>query len=215
MNTIYKFFIKLQKNDIISLSYHETVKKYTNKNLNKSSNIFITDTSLIINKLGIDNIGYNPQISKHKTSKISLMCDSKGIPLEANIFNGSTYDAAILNIQLDEFIKNNSNLLNNNNLLLGDTGYDSNKLKSKVINNNIGILLSAKNKRNTKDKIKLNALKLSSTEKLLLKKRIKIEHTNAHLKQYKRLSIRYNKYSKNYKIFLHLTCIDIILKRNI
>ena len=49
--------------------------------------IIITDTSLIINKLGIDNIGYNPQLLKHKTSKISLICDIKGIPLEANIYS--------------------------------------------------------------------------------------------------------------------------------
>jgi hypothetical protein len=212
-NTIYKFFIKLQKTDIISLTYHDTVKKYTKKYLNKSSNIFITDTTLIINKLGIDNIGYNPQIPKHKCSKISIISDINGIPLDANIYNGSTYDSKILDIQLDEFIKNNTNLLTNNNLILGDAGYDSNKLKNKVINNNIGILLTARNKRNIKNKNKLDALKLTSSEKLLLEKRIKIEHTNAHLKQYKRLSIRYDKYSNNYRVFLYLACIDIILKR--
>jgi hypothetical protein len=64
-NTIYKFFIKLQQSNIIKLSYYDTVKKYTNKFLNKSSNILLTDTSIILNKLGIDNIGYNPQIPKH------------------------------------------------------------------------------------------------------------------------------------------------------
>ena len=216
-NTIYNFFIKLRKTNIISLTYHDTVNRYTNKYLNKSSNkspnIIITDTSLIINKLGIDNIGYNPQLLKHKTSKISLICDIKGIPLEANIYNGSVYDSKILNIQLDEFIKNNNNLLNNNNILLGDAGYDSNQLRNKVISGNIGKLLTAKNKRNTKNKDKLNALKLSPEIKLLLKDRIKIEHTNAHLKQYKRLSIRYDKYSYNYQVFLYLACINLILNR--
>ena len=34
----------------------------------------------------------------------------------------SVYDSKILNMQLDEFIKNNNNLLNNNNILLGDAG---------------------------------------------------------------------------------------------
>ena len=113
----------MRKTNIISLTYYETVNKYTNKYLNKSSNkssnkspnkspnkssnkspnkssnkspnkssnkspnIIITDTSLIVNKLGIDNIGYNPQLPKHKTSKISLICDSKGIPLDANIYS--------------------------------------------------------------------------------------------------------------------------------
>ena len=30
-NTIYKFFIKLQKYDVISLSYNQTVKQYIKK----------------------------------------------------------------------------------------------------------------------------------------------------------------------------------------
>ena len=81
-----------------------------------------------------------------------------------------------------------------------------------VINSNVK-LLTAKNKRNIKNKDKLAAIKLLPKEKILLKERIKIEHTNAHLKQYKRLSIRYDKYSNNYRVFLHLACIDIILKR--
>ena len=70
-----------------------------------------------------------------KTSKISLICNIKGIPLEANIYNWSIYDS---NIQLDDFVKNN------NNILLGDTGYDSNQLRDKVISSNIGKLLTAK-----------------------------------------------------------------------
>jgi hypothetical protein len=43
-------------------------------------------------------------------------------------------------------------------------------LKDKVINSNIGILLIAKNKRNTKDKNKLSAFKLSSKKKNIIKK---------------------------------------------
>ena len=41
--TIYKFFIKLQKTNVISLSYYDTVKKYIQKNLNNNNNtnIFI------------------------------------------------------------------------------------------------------------------------------------------------------------------------------
>jgi len=45
-----------------------------------------------------------------------------------------------------------------------------------------------------------------------MKKRIKVEHINAQLKQYKRLSIRYDKLSVNYSVFIHLACIDIIMK---
>ena len=77
-----------------------------------------------------------------------------------------------------------------------------------VINSNVK-LLTAKNKRNIKNKDKLAAIKLLPKEKILLKERIKIEHTNAHLKQYKRISVRYDKFSFNY-----LACLDIILKKS-
>ena len=93
----------MKKTNIISLTYYETFNRYTNK----SPNIIITDTSLIVNKLGIDNIGYNPQLPKHKISKISIIYDSNDIPLDvdANIYNGSIYNLKILNIQLDKFVK--------------------------------------------------------------------------------------------------------------
>ena len=57
----------LQKYNVISLSYNQTVKRYIKKHVNKDSNIFLTDTTLIQNKLGIDNTGYTPQLLKHKT----------------------------------------------------------------------------------------------------------------------------------------------------
>ena len=50
-----------------------------------------------------------------------------------------------------------------------------------------------------KDIHKLEAIKLLPSEKKLLK-------------QYRRLSTRYDKYSSNYMIFLYLACSDIILK---
>ena len=43
---IYKFYCKLIQNNAIKI-------------------IFITDTTLISNKLGINNVGYNPQYPKH------------------------------------------------------------------------------------------------------------------------------------------------------
>ena len=45
---------------------------------NSKNNIFITDTTLIANKCGIDCTNYNPQLLKHKSTKISLITDIKG-----------------------------------------------------------------------------------------------------------------------------------------
>ena len=125
-NTVYKFFVKLQKYNI-----DDTVKKYNKKFLSKSkTNILITDTTIVPNKLGIDKVGYNPQIPKHKASKISLITDIFGVPLNCNIYSCSKYDSSILNNQLDDIIIHNSELLNNNNILLADAGYDSNVIRN-------------------------------------------------------------------------------------
>ena len=207
--TIYKFYYKLIQNNVIKIIFDNIVDNYKKKIL--KNNIFITDTTLIPNKLGINHIGYNPQYPKHKTSKISIISDINGIPLNICCSDGCTNDSKILYNQLDDFKNSNSDLLNNNNILLGDAGYDSNKIREKLNNIKFGKLLAARNKRNIKNKYKLELIKLSPEEKKLLKKRIKIEHINAQLKQYKRISIRYDKYISNYINFVYLACINIII----
>ena len=56
--------------------------------------------------------------------------------------------------------------------------------------------------------IKLNALKLSQPSKEKLKHRIKVEHVFAHIKAYKRINIRYDKYVVNYYNYVLLAVID-------
>jgi len=61
--TLYKFYMKLIKYNVIQYTFNETVKKYMKNNNN---NIFITDTTLIPNKYG-KNPKYNPQYKKHRS----------------------------------------------------------------------------------------------------------------------------------------------------
>ena len=70
--TVYKFFKKLVKYDIIHETFKQTVKKYL---LKSNNNIFLTDTSLIANKGGCDKKNYNPQLTKHNSTKISSISD--------------------------------------------------------------------------------------------------------------------------------------------
>ena len=115
---------------------------------------------MISNKGGIDNIGYNIQLPKHKTSKISIISNKNKI-LDVQLFSGNLNDAGILDKQLNTFNCYESNL---NNILLGDSGYDSNNIRNKLKNIKFGKLLTYKNIRNTKDKNKLNNMKLSNKE---------------------------------------------------
>ena len=204
--TIYKFYNKLIKYNIINITYTKLVNKYINKN---KCNKFIMDSTFITNKLGIDYIGFNKLIPKHKTSKISLITDIKGIPININLSKGNINDAKIILHQLDN-LQNNVNIKNNNNIFIGDAAYDSNNIRNKLNELKLGYLIADKNKRNTKNKDLIDSYKLNDQHRELLKKRYKIEITNNKLKQYKRINVRYDKLGIYFINFIYLAAIGLI-----
>lgn len=144
-STIYNFFNKLIKYNIINITFNNLVNKYINKN---KSNKFIIDSTIISNKLGMDNIGFNIYFSKHKVSKLSLITDIKGIPINVILSKGNIHDAKIIINQLDNLIKETNIKQNNNNIFIGDKAYDSNNITNKLKELNLGYLIVPKNKRN-------------------------------------------------------------------
>ena len=79
-STIYKFFITLIKYNVIQDTFKATLAQYMVKH---KVTTFITDTSLVANKNGSDKVSYNPQLTKHKSTKISVISDDKGLLLIA------------------------------------------------------------------------------------------------------------------------------------
>ena len=77
----------------------------------------------------------------------------------------------------------------------------------------IGKLLTGYNKRNTKNPEIIEKNKHPLLDRLMLKTRINIEHSINELKQFNRIKIRNDKYSKNYESYLNLAAIYIILRR--
>ena len=80
-NTIYKFKLKLTKYNIFEKIFNKTIDSYLNEMKTTNASYF-TDTTFICNKLGEDFVSNNPQIKKHKTSKISIISDDFNIPLK-------------------------------------------------------------------------------------------------------------------------------------
>lgn len=158
--TLYKFYMKLIKYNVIQESFDETVKKYMEKSNN---NIFMTDTTLIANKGGY-NPKYNPQLKKHKSYspkgtytpfqgyKISSINDNNGKPINIKLYDGNINDSKILNLQLDDNINTFTRTQsvhvvplgtkkNNNNILLADSGYDSSIIRDKLKTMNFGRII--------------------------------------------------------------------------
>jgi hypothetical protein len=80
LNKIFNYKIKKRKysNKILIKCVIDIIKDEINfRNIGeyKKKKIFITDTTLIPNKLGINDIVYNPQYPKHKSCKISIISD--------------------------------------------------------------------------------------------------------------------------------------------
>jgi len=171
--TIYKFYNKLIKYDIINYTFNNLVKKYLNKH---KPNKFIIDTTFISNKLGIDFIGYNKQIPKHQLSKLSILTDIKGIPINILLASGNNHDAKIFMDQLNDI----SNILKPNNKFIADAAYDSNNIRNKLNDLNLGDLVAVKNKRNCKN---VNEHILENINNKLLSYRYIIELVNNKLKQ--------------------------------
>ena len=73
-STIYKFHQKLVQFKIIENSYELNVNKYLT-NLETLPQNYYTDTTFVCNKLGEESVGFNQQIKKHKTTKISIITD--------------------------------------------------------------------------------------------------------------------------------------------
>jgi hypothetical protein len=180
---------------------------------NQNKKYLYTDTTIIQNKLGINDISINPQLKKHKSTKISLIIDDYGIPINCDIFKSSINDAKIADLQLNNIIKYHPQLCSNNNILVGDAAYDSNNIRESLNKFKIGNLLTPKNKRNTKDLDKIKKQKLSLSQKMILNKRISVEHTINRYKQFKRLNNRYDKKSENFKTFLFMASLIIINKK--
>ena len=91
----------------------------------------------------------------------------------------------------------------------------SQDIKHKLKELNLGYLITPINKRNTKD---INILKIyKDTNKInkykkLLKKRYNIEFTNNKFKQYKRINVRYDKYSIHFINYIYLVMINLVFK---
>jgi transposase len=157
---------------------------------------------------------YNGTYPKHKICKVSSISYAKGITLNIGVFNGNMYYSKILENQLNECSLIDYNLdINNRQYLLSDSAYDSKKLTDKLIEKGYTNPLIYKNKRNTKDKKKLEKLKMSKEDRIIYKKRINIEHTFCGLKKNKRINVRYDKKSDMFLGFIFMGLMDILYKK--
>lgn len=207
-NSVYKAFIKINKYKIFEYSYCSLLKKYSNKN-KRSFKYLLTDTSFIPNKKGKDVIGYNKYYNRKNGTKISMITNEKGIPINIKCYAGNRNDGKILVEQLET----NDNLVNVHHLkkhkrfFLADPGYDTKEVRQKLKSKNYNTIIQ-QNKRNIKDETKI--IQLTKTEKKIYMKRLAVENMFSKIKANKRLSLRYDSKITSYMGFLFMALIKIL-----
>ena len=202
-NSLHYFNRKLERCKLFNFFFNEYTSYYVD-NMYDNIEDFFVDSTLIANKYGIDNISYNPQLQKHKSTKLSAIIDDNGIPLIYDIINSNTHDATIFSKEIETIAIKYPKLCTGNKKFICDSAYDSIPLKNKLIEYNLGNIICPKNKRNTKNENKLNDMKLKLSEKMKLNKRSSIEHLNNILKKYKTINVRYIKYTKYFNNYVLL-----------
>lgn len=205
--TVYKVYRKLVDNHIFDISYQSMLSKYIKKVSKKRLSYISSDTSFIRNKNGKQLIGYNKYYSKKNGNKVSIIVDSKGIPLDVNICKGNQNDSKILSNQLDKWnlIKDN-HLEQYNKYFLADAGYDSTLLRDKLSRLNYEPII-VQNKRNIKNDMLINTF--DRAFKKIYSKRIVVENSFCKLKQLRRIDQRYDSLLSTFNGYLKLGIIMI------
>ena len=206
--TVYSSYKRLLNLNILKSTYIELLRIYFKKSPNRKLKNQYTDTTCVSNKYGSELVEYNGY-KKKKCTKISFITDANGIVINANINNGKKCDSKIL-------VEHFSNMLIDKGLndkykkyMLADGIYYVEEIKNLLKLNNYVPIIPPNNKNTKYKKLK----KLTRKERKNYSKRIKIEHTNNFIKQYRRLNCRHDCNLDTFYGSLWIALIGIITKK--
>ena len=149
----------------------------------------ITDTSYIKNVLGQDVVGRNHTDRGRLASKLSTVTDDSGVILLFQLFPGNKSDQKVLPETFGSY-KPRSNIE-----LFADKGYDSRSNREYI--RSLGY----------KDRISKRGQRRMHNGN---RKRIRIEHSFARVKQFRHLRLRYDSFANSYCAFVVVANIVII-----
>lgn len=199
--TINKIHLEWSRNNVYQKAYKKMLKTYDSCELSPSNFI---DGTLIINKCGIENVGYGcGESRKKKYTSLTCICNENTKPL--TVVNNKVYNKKITEFKTIKTLPHDSQTIlpaikslktNKSYNLVGDGGFIFDKSKLQL--NLIAVKRKNQNVQNT------------VIEKQILKKRYKIENLFAKIKQFNRVHIRRDKLIVSYLGFVYLAFMKII-----
>ena len=210
--SIRHHFDKFTKANVFQNVYKILLSKYFTTNKSNKLKYLSIDASFIKNQYA-SNVGFNGFCKKKKWSKLSLIVDANGVPISSLLVKGNKADCSLFigninNIMIDISYKSNNN--KHKRYFMADSAYDNSKIRENITNKNIKpIIWYIRRHRIDKTKNK----KFTKKETKIYNKRIIIENCFSWLFQNRRINKRYDKKTINYKSFMFMAFIKILLRR--
>lgn len=159
-----------------------------------------TDTSLVKNRLGWDNLGKNPCDRGRPGNKIAVLCDDLKAPLSVLVFPANVADQTtvvpLFNHMCVDLIRDNRTKMT----VIADRGYtESKELQAALKEFNTELLASKRRNKGEREK-----KKAPKADRDKLKYRYKIEHFNSRFKQFRRLDKRYERCNQTFVSFFEM-----------
>jgi hypothetical protein len=131
---------KLVKLNFFNNFFNYYISKYIDEMDDKLS-IFYVDSTLIANKLGIDEVTFNVQLKKHRSSKISIVIDNFGVPIDHITINSNVHDAPLCVNHINNIAKKYPKLCDNTKIFVADAAYDSKQIVESLKTNKLGTIV--------------------------------------------------------------------------
>lgn len=207
---VHKKFMEYSKNDVFNSLFNNSIKEYIKQIPNNVINVISVDSTFIQNRYCKDIIHRNPQNKNKRSSKISAIVDTKGIPLSITINDSNKHDSTLFTEVFNKLV--DDGFPNNGVTLLADKGYDTKGIRENIKSNNM-VPIIGYNKRNTKDVNKIKSL--TDSEKELYKRRIKVEHFFGSMKKYPKINMIYEKTLESYRNMVLLISSLMVIRKMI
>ena len=220
-STVYKIFRKWSEHNVFKIAHepfgrfalraHEKIINiiYDNGNSELLRDMYL-DSADILNKLAYESVDYTFKYKNKKGTRVSIISDDAyNIPLTVHIAAPYMHDSTLT----EEVIKclpfKLKNLKKKPKNLIADGGYINASVKYRLRKKVNLIYPYRKNQK----------VKNSESDKILLKKRYKIENVNSWIKNNKRLTMRVDRIDETFRSTLYIRAIQItelkIVKYNI
>ncbi len=176
--TMHRIFLKLAHEGVFEKIHRKVVQLYLHR---RKPRHLITDTTYIKNVMGTDVTGRNHTDRGRMATKLSTVTDDVGITLGLVLFPGNFSDQNVLpsTLKYAPRIKGIE--------LFADKGYDSRKNRRYITSLGYRDRISRRGQRRIRNSNR---------------KRIRIEHSYARIKQFHRLRNRHDKMAVSYFAFV-------------